>query len=320
MAGKPSIPTDLFWDETFSGFSGDTQSIFIGLLLGADDHGRGPASVTVLSRKLAKEEQLLRSALEALHASAFIQCYQVQEKAYYHICSWDEWETLNKPARSRYPAPPEVQEHRVETNVPESLGTSQKIQETPEKSGKSSPEDEGEDEEKRREQEGEEEGKHSTHDSTVIPFPPARIIASVEEPSQRPAKSGAPEQPTEALAHQVAQILKIPVTDALTRIIAEYESHQGLSLSGEADAAREWIDDRRRNTKQQRMSPAFFRRWLKREVEASQQRQAHLSLGTGTNGPPTARTHPPAGGNGSTSPNLMHLAGEDKRAKEGKRP
>ena len=43
-----------------------------------------------------------------------------------------------------------------------------------------------------------------------------------------------------------------------------------MSLFGEADAAREWIEDRQRNRKQQRLTPAFFRRWLKREQESCQ--------------------------------------------------
>ena len=66
---------------------------------------------------------------------------------------------------------------------------------------------------------------------------------------------------------QVATILKLHITDDLARVVADYLAHPGLSLLGEADSAVEWIADPARNRKRQRMTPAFFRRWLKRETE-----------------------------------------------------
>jgi hypothetical protein len=68
---------------------------------------------------------------------------------------------------------------------------------------------------------------------------------------------------------QVAAILKLPVTDDLARVVADYLARPGLSLLGEADAAVEWIADNKRNHKRQPMTPAFFRRWVKRETETA---------------------------------------------------
>ena len=68
---------------------------------------------------------------------------------------------------------------------------------------------------------------------------------------------------------QVAAILKVPVSDSLQRVTADYLADPRISLLGEADAAREWIDDPRRNRKRQQLTPAFFRRWLKREQETT---------------------------------------------------
>jgi hypothetical protein len=65
----------------------------------------------------------------------------------------------------------------------------------------------------------------------------------------------------------VAGILKLPATDDLARVVADYRGSPGLSLLGEADAAAEWIADPKRNRKRQPITPAFFRRWLKRETE-----------------------------------------------------
>ena len=68
------------------------------------------------------------------------------------------------------------------------------------------------------------------------------------------------------VAKQVAAILNLPVTDDLARVVADYLGRPGLSLLGEADAAAEWLADTQRNRKGQRASPAFFRRWVKRET------------------------------------------------------
>jgi hypothetical protein len=67
---------------------------------------------------------------------------------------------------------------------------------------------------------------------------------------------------------QVAAILNLPITDDLARVVSDYLALPGLSLLGEADSAAEWIADPARNRQRQRMTPAFFRRWLKREAEA----------------------------------------------------
>ncbi|MBO0782921.1 MAG: hypothetical protein J2P37_29250, partial [Ktedonobacteraceae bacterium] len=72
---------------------------------------------------------------------------------------------------------------------------------------------------------------------------------------------------------QVAQILHLPLSGALRRVVADYGSDESLSLLGEADAAREWIEDRHRNRKGHAMTPAFFRRWLGREQANIQARQ-----------------------------------------------
>jgi hypothetical protein len=50
MASKRSTPTDLFWDAAFSEFDGDTQTIFIGLILGTNDYGRGAVALAVLAQ------------------------------------------------------------------------------------------------------------------------------------------------------------------------------------------------------------------------------------------------------------------------------
>ncbi|MBE3568439.1 MAG: hypothetical protein IMW90_22210 [Thermogemmatispora sp.] len=120
----------------------------------------------------------------------------------------------------------------------------------------------------------------------------------------------------------VARILKLQETPALRRIVEEYRASPHLSLLGEADAAREWVDDRHRNRRGQRMTPAFFRRWLKRELEAVQRRElacaasAQEARATGTAGQQEAGgvSHEPGQ---RRLPNLMNLEANYRRAMTG---
>lgn len=301
MAGKRSIPTDLFWDETFSSLSGDTQSIFIGLVLGADDYGRGPASVQVLTRMLAKDPAVIQQALQDLGSTEFIQCYQVKDKTYYHIARWDEWETLHKPARSRYPAPPETALPAETANdvpglseiPPESPGNSGGISESPAISGKIRPEVE----EKRREVEEkrtEEEGEQTQTPRTIIPFPTRA--------------DGGKRETEETLVKDLAQILHVPVTPALARLVTEFQNVPDLSLPGEANAARAWVDEPRQRKKSTQMSLPFFRRWLQRSrrqvVGTSSQETLRATGTTGQAGP-------------ARLPDLMHLDDDLFQAQKG---
>lgn len=300
MAGKRSIPTDLFWDETFSGLCGETQSIFIGLVLGADDHGRGPASVTVLTRMLAKDPQAIHIALQELDTIGFLQCYQVEGKGYYHITRWDEWETLNKPARSRYPTPPDTEVQgltetpNISGKTPENLGDSHTFLENPAIAGKILSEAEAE--EKRKEAEGEVPPDHSLESAgTVIPFPTRG--------------DGGQMMTTETTVKTLAQILHVPVTPALARLVEEFQQVPGLSLLGEANAARAWIDDQHnKKRKQTPMTVPFFRRWLQRALNIQDQQVARTLAPpqpTGTTGRPGPRL-----------PDLMHLDDDVLRREE----
>ncbi len=89
--------------------------------------------------------------------------------------------------------------------------------------------------------------------------------------------------------------------------MGEFLGDPAISLLGEADAAREWIDNQRRNQKKQAMTPAFFRRWLKRErgeyasaehPSARAHAVASHQLATGTTGRPQASSSTSQGDGG----------------------
>jgi hypothetical protein len=130
-----------------------------------------------------------------------------------------------------------------------------------------------------------------------------------------------PAAPTVSFApiQQVASILHLPVTDALIRLVTEYAALGSLPLLGEADAAREWIDDPARNPRHSAMTVAFFRRWLKREWE---RRERCSSLQRPASSPTEApvgsrsRSAAPSLSETGRLPNLMHLAEEDRQVRE----
>ena len=116
----------------------------------------------------------------------------------------------------------------------------------------------------------------------------------------------------EQATRQVASILKLPVDNALKRFVADYARDPLLNIYGEADAAREWIEDAARNPARKLMSPAWFRTWLKREHEQALARQAQRAQpsppqATGTTGPNgTPRTASSTQG-ATKPPSLMNL-------------
>ncbi len=294
MAKQRCLPTNFFKDPDVMALSnGDARLILVGLVLGADDEGRGLAHSSILGRELDYPPEVIEEALAEMEACELVQCYQVARHRYYFLRYWHDWQTLSKPTPSRFPAPPPLpasSESQGDPGMPRNpLGPQESPRNIPpEREG----EPESEQEAKRTEGNGEDEAR-----SNVVSFPAARTSGTSTE------------QRIEQTASQLAHILKVTANPALRRIVEEYLDDPLLSLLGEADAAREYIDDRQRNRKGQRMTPAFFRRWLKREHEDALVRRARSTQATGT----TSRdgTHPATAPPGSHAAlptrNLMHL-------------
>lgn len=328
MAARRMVPTRFFKDPDIMNLSSkDTQLILIGLILAADDEGREVAHAGLLGREMDYPTEQVEAALQDLANNDLLLLYQVGKHRYYQLTRWNQWQTLGgRTTPSRYPAPPASlypdgtdekfstsdDEGKTQGDVGENSGkhrgNSQHFPNQFNITESNLSEDEGE-ENSRDEQPTPEDHAHK-----VVPFPASR--ASVGDVSfqeiQTPLGTDVP-----ALVQRVARILRLPVTEALTRVISEYAPVAALSLLGEADAAREWIENPQRNHKRKSMSPAFFRNWLKREMDALEQRQTALqqavqAQATGTSGTPASTSAPPTGHH---PPSLMHLAKEDAQAK-----
>ena len=298
MAKKRCIPTDLFYQRKFVALSSDTtRLLLVGLISDADDYGRGSADSHLLGRKLDHTPEVIVQALSELEASGFVQCYGDEERCY-ALCAWTEWQTLSKPTPSKYPAPPTQAGNPMVSSSQGSPPFSEIPLGNPEKPTELLRE--GEEELNRTEDEGEENQRATS--GKIVVFPAA---ATSED-----------ERKVQETTRVVARILKLQESEALARLVQEYYQHSHLSLLGEADAAREWIDDRRRNRKGQRMSPSFFRRWLKKEIEAIKRREAELEGQrqgklTGTDGHgathPTPSPRTPVASERGMPPSLMGL-------------
>jgi hypothetical protein len=258
------VPTNYFRDpDVMSLSSGDVRLILVGLVLQADDYGRGLAHPAILGRDLDYPAATIEAALAELERAELLQCYQQGKHRYFVISRWEDWQKLTKRTPSHYPAPPmretaaSTEHPEIAQLSPENPGNAGFSQDFPGKSWESSPESESESEsnENRIEDEGE-----ARSPLNVVPFPAARADNAVDA-------AVLTEKKVREASKQVAAILRVPVSDGLQRVVVDYLGDHSVSLLGEADAAREWIDDPKRNRKQQQLTPAFFRRWLKRELE-----------------------------------------------------
>ncbi|EFH86437.1 hypothetical protein [Ktedonobacter racemifer] len=308
MATKRCLPTRFFEDpDVMSLSSKDAQLILIGLVLMADDEGRELAHTSLISRKLDYTPDLVEQVLSELEANDLIILYQAGRHRYYSLTRWKQWQSLS-PAKitpSKHPAPPsergekavlpsfEDESEHSQENGGISQGNSGKSGESPSQYNLSQY-----NLSQRKQSEEQNHEEQSSPPANVIPFPPSADgdDAQVEEKGKD----------LEGLTTQIAAILQLPASAALHRLVQEFAQEPDLSLTGEADAACEWIDDQQRNRKGKRISPAFFREWLKRERASIHKRRASLAEQEATGTDNRAPTSPSAS-KGLTGKSLMHM-------------
>jgi hypothetical protein len=281
MASKRCLPTRFFKDADIMNMSKDAQLILVGLVLLADDEGRELAHPRLLSREIDYPPERIEAALQELVENDLVVLYQAGKHCYYSLTRWNQWQSISsqKMTPSKYPAPPEL----VSVDVPITVDASPSDTHPSEGSvaaAQQSPEfprnpqrNAGENREsstqlnlsesKSSETKIIEDDQEAHPPPNVVPFPAARADSADD-------KTNNIDKAVLEATRQVAVILGVAVSDGLARVVADYLGDPSLSLLGEADAAREWIEDPRRNRKRQEVTPAFFRRWLKREHEASQ--------------------------------------------------
>jgi len=117
--GIRTVKPEWLEDERMAAASDAARVLSIGLILLADDHGRGRAAPAYIASKIwgyaddSRESReglgriaRARDALAELAAIEFVQLYSVDGQSYYAIRSWRRHQRVDHPGQPRVPLPP----------------------------------------------------------------------------------------------------------------------------------------------------------------------------------------------------------------------
>lgn len=83
--------------------------LFIGMISNADDFGKGQANPMFLRSKIFPYDDIstndIETALEKVKRHMNIMIYEVNEKKYYKLNKWNEWQNVPHPTKSTIPDP-----------------------------------------------------------------------------------------------------------------------------------------------------------------------------------------------------------------------
>jgi len=117
MAIARMLPVNLFFIPAFSKLHDSSKLAYIGLLLHADDEGRGFANTRTLSRAIDSHDSQVEASLKQLHEQGLILLYEVENEQYYQITSWsDMMQGMRYKHVSLLPPPP-ASEHAESNNT-----------------------------------------------------------------------------------------------------------------------------------------------------------------------------------------------------------
>lgn len=115
MARKRMISPSMWESLSFSELSDFAKLVFISLISHADDEGRGVAKVgTVTNLTFPNDENKrvadVKKALSEIALKMSVRFYCVNGREYYAMTNWLDYQTINKPTKSKFPPPPAVGE------------------------------------------------------------------------------------------------------------------------------------------------------------------------------------------------------------------
>src|SRR4030042_28755 len=106
-----SIKPEWLEDEKMAFASSEARVLSIGLILMADDYGRGRANEVLLSAHVFPREKTTKTlarALFELEKMTFIELYEVSEQHYYQIRNWMKHQKVDHPGKQQLPSPEEA--------------------------------------------------------------------------------------------------------------------------------------------------------------------------------------------------------------------
>ena len=113
MARKRMISPEIWESQDFSQLSDVAKIVFISLFSHADDAGRGRADPTYIKSSTFPYDEGrrvadIKSALSEIARSMSVQFYSVNGIEFYFMTSWERWQKIDKPSKSKLPPPPSV--------------------------------------------------------------------------------------------------------------------------------------------------------------------------------------------------------------------
>lgn len=118
MSRNRMVSKDLWDSQSMARLPLEYNAVFIALMNYADDYGRIRYSrmlaTLVFPGRDDVDEEWMDAALDALDAQDCIRFYQVDGRWYIHITNFFVYQSVNKPTRSKLPAPPYEYEVKVE--------------------------------------------------------------------------------------------------------------------------------------------------------------------------------------------------------------
>ena len=131
MARKRMIDPSIWINEDFGALTNLAKLVYIGLISMADDEGRGKASPAYIKAVLFPYNDDLRIAdiiktLLEISSTMSVIFYSCDENTYYTLTSWNIWQKIDKPSKSKIPEFDETTMERLSfdeysTNTPRIL-------------------------------------------------------------------------------------------------------------------------------------------------------------------------------------------------------
>lgn len=110
MARRRMLSPEIWESETFGSLSLLGKIIWIGMISNADDEGIGRAQSNYLKSRILPYDELrvadIDKALIEIGQKMSVTLYEVDKNKYYSLNNWLEWQSINKPTKSKFPAPP----------------------------------------------------------------------------------------------------------------------------------------------------------------------------------------------------------------------
>ena len=104
-------------DEKMEALEDSARLLSAGLILLADDHGRGRAAAAQIAGAVWPSHlehdpretiRKTREGLASLSTMGFLRLYEVRGQSYFEISNWTRHQKVDKPSKPRIPAPPET--------------------------------------------------------------------------------------------------------------------------------------------------------------------------------------------------------------------